>query len=244
MLSRRNMIRFIKRPLNWLLLSLAVVSTAAIFLGHENPFARIVLCAHVPCPHFSNSHAWEKIAYDLGIGSIVSLLFYWLVVMLPESAKRRRIRDSFALHFRQFKEDVIATILTVTDGSYEYGFHQELVDQTKFREYFKQKGEGGNERWYAFYNNMTASQLQEILMHLEVLRTEILFTMAAVDIEDKEVLEFMKRFSANILRYRSTPLEYASMKSFSNFIWEIFAGFSLVTGYMQRDYFVAVIDDL
>jgi hypothetical protein len=68
--------------------------------------------------------------------------------------------------------------------------------------------------------------------------------MAAVDIDDKEVLEFMKRFSANIIRYRSTTLDYDSMKSFGNFMWEIFAGFSLVTGYMQRDYFRAMINDI
>jgi hypothetical protein len=244
MFSRRKMIRFIERPLTWLLLSLAVISIAAIFVGHENPFARIVLCAHVPCPHFSNSHAWEKIAYDLGIGSIIGLLFYWLVVKLPENAKRRRVRKSFALHFRQFKEDVIATILSVTDGSYEYGFHEELVDQKKFRVYFTQTDDSGNERWYAFYNNMTEANLQELRLHLEVLRSEILFTMAAVDIEDKEVLEFMKRFSANIIRYRSTTIDYDSMKSFGNFMWEIFAGFSLVTGYIQRDYFLAMINDI
>lgn len=238
------MIRFIKRPLNWLLLSLALVSIVAIFLGHENPYARIALCLRVPCPRIADSHAWEKIAYDLGIGSIISLLFYWLVVRLPENAKRRRIRNSFALHFQQFKEDVTATILSVTDGSYEYGFHQELVDQQRFREYFREKDEEGNERWYAFYNNMTEISLQELRLHLEVLRSDILFTMAAVDIDDREVLEFMKRFSANIIRYRSTVLDYDSMKSFGNFMWEILAGENSVTGRMKRDYFLAMIKDI
>ena len=236
--------QFAKRPLNWLLLGLAVVSFAAIFLGHENRFVRATMCAHITCPQVANSHAWEKIAYDLGIGSIISLLFYWLVVRLPENNKRRRIRNSFALHFRQFKEDTIATILGVTDGSYEYGFHQELVDQHRFREYFKQKDEEGNERWYAFYNKMTHANLQELRLHLEVLRSEILFTMAAVDIQDRQVLEFMKRFSANIIRYRSTTLEYDSMKSFGNFMWEILAGENSVTGQMKRDYFLAMINNI
>ena len=132
----------------------------------------------------------------------------------------------------------------VTDGTYRYGFHEELVDQKRFREYFSQTDQGGNERWYAFYNKMTDYYLHELLMHLDVLRSEILFTMASVDIDDKEVLEFMKRFSANIIRYRSTTLEYDSMKSFGNFMWEICAGFSRITGYMQRDYFVAMINDI
>jgi hypothetical protein len=139
---------------------------------------------------------------------------------------------------------VTATILSVTDGSYEYGFHQELVDQQRFREYFREKDEEGNERWYAFYNNMTEISLQELRLHLEVLRSDILFTMAAVDIDDREVLEFMKRFSANIIRYRSTVLDYDSMKSFGNFMWEILAGENSVTGRMKRDYFLAMIKDI
>jgi len=40
---------------------------------------------------------------------------------------------------------------------------------------------------------MTEISLQELRLHLEVLRSEILFTMAAVDIDDREVLEFMSK---------------------------------------------------
>jgi hypothetical protein len=234
--------RFVKRPLNWVLTAIALASVAAILLGQENPVFRMQLCAHVSCVRVLDSHSSEKIAYDLGIGSAVSLFLYWLVVRMPDNAKRRRIRNSFALHYRQFKEDAIATMLMVADGTYTYGFHRELVDQKKFRDYFKQEDEGGNERWYAFYNNMTDFYLNELLTHLEVLRSEILFTMAAVDIDDKEVLQFMKRFSASIVRYRDTTLEYDSMKSFGNFMWKIFAGFSMVSGYMKRDFFEDMIN--
>jgi hypothetical protein len=109
--------RSVKRPLNWFLVIIALVSVAAAFLGQENPFMRVAVCTHVRCPTLANSHAWEKIAHDLGIGGIISLFFYWLVVRLPENAKRRRIRNSFVEHFREFKEDTIATTLMVTDGS-------------------------------------------------------------------------------------------------------------------------------
>jgi hypothetical protein len=113
--------RSVKRPLNWLLLGIALASVAAILLGQENPFVRAVVCVRMPCRALAHSHAWEKIAYDLGIGSIVSLFFYWLVVRLPENAKRRRIRKSFAEHFREFKEDSIATMLMVTDDTFAWG---------------------------------------------------------------------------------------------------------------------------
>jgi hypothetical protein len=233
--------RSVKRPLNWLLFAIAFVSVAAVLLCQENPFVRVAVCTRVPCPTLSHSHAWEKIVYDLGIGSIVSLLFYWLVVRLPDNAKRRRIRNSFAHHFREFKEDAIATMLMVTDGTYEWGFHRELVDQKRFREYFQQQVGRGEDRWDSLHNKMTEYALNELLTQLEVLRGEITFTMAAIDIDDEKVLEFMKRLSATIVKMRATTPDYDSMKSFGNFMYEIFGGFNLVSGYQTRDFFEDMI---
>jgi hypothetical protein len=233
--------RSVKRPLNWLLLGIALVSVAAILLGQENPFARAVICMSVPCPALAHSHAWEKIGYDLGIGSIVSVFFYWLVVRLPENAKRRRIRKSFEEHFREFKEDSIATMLMVTDDTFEWGFQRELVDQKKFRDYFKQEVAPGQDRWDSLHNKITDYYLDELLTHLEILRGEILFVMSAVEIDDNRVLEFLKRLSATIIRMRKTTRDYDSMKGFGNFMWEVFAGWSMVTGYQKCDFFEDMI---
>jgi hypothetical protein len=233
--------RSLKRPLNWVLAAIAVASVTAILLGQENPVFRMQLCAHVSCVRVLNSHSSEKIAYDLGIGSAVSLFLYWLVVRMPENAKRRRIRNSFARHFREFKEDAISTMLMVTDGTFTWGFHRELVDQKKFREYFQQQVGQGEDRWDSLHNKMSEYALNELLTQLEVLRAEVTFTMAAIDIDDKKVLEFMKRLSATIVKMRETTLDYDSMKSFGNFMYEIFGGFNLVSGYQTRDFFEDMI---
>jgi hypothetical protein len=58
--------RSVKRPLNWLLLGIALVSVAAILSGQESPFVRAAVCVQMTCPKVADSHAWEKIAYDLG----------------------------------------------------------------------------------------------------------------------------------------------------------------------------------
>jgi hypothetical protein len=233
--------RSLKRPLNWVLAAIAVASVTAILLGQENPVFRMQICAHVSCVRVLNSHSSEKIAYDLGIGSAVSLFLYWLVVRMPENAKRRRIRNSFARHFREFKEDAISTMLMVTDGTFTWGFHRELVDQKKFREYFQQQVGQGEDRWDSLHNKMSEYALNELLTQLEVLRAEVTFTMAAIDIDDKKVLEFMKRLSATIVKMRETTLDYDSMKSFGNFMYEIFGGFNLVSGYQTRDFFEDMI---
>ena len=233
--------RIVKRPLNWFLLIVALVSVATILLGHENPFARVALCMQLPCPQFPHISAWEKIGYDLGIGSIVSLFFYWLVVRIPENAKRRRIRGSFAKHFREFKEDTIATILRVTDGTFDWGFHRELTDQKRFQEYFKQRVGEGQDRWDFWHNKMTEHDLDELLTHLKILRDEIRFTMSVIDIDDKNVLEFMKRLSATIGKMRRTTRDDDSMNSFGHFMWEVFAGWNIVSGQQKRDIFEDMI---
>jgi hypothetical protein len=129
--------RVFKNPLDLSLIALSILSVAAIFIGHEDDFARRVVCMKLPCLELANAPAWQKIIYDLGIGSLISLIFYGLVVRLPERQKRLRIKRSFANHYRDFKEDCIATILMAADGTFEWGFHKTLVDQNKFREYFR-----------------------------------------------------------------------------------------------------------
>src|SRR5581483_4512507 len=98
------------------------------------------------------------------------------------------------------------------------------VDQKKFREYFKQKISPDQDRWDAVHNKMTEYYLNELLTYLEILRAEISFSMVAIEINDKKALEFLKRLSATIIRTRNTTLDYDSMKSFCNFLWEVFAG--------------------
>jgi hypothetical protein len=234
--------RALESPLNWALAVVAIVSICAIFLGHENPVFRIAICSHVRCPQVAESHAWEKIAYDLGIGSLTSIFFYWLVVRVPENAKRRRIRNSFARHFRRFKEDSIAAMLCVVDGTYMWGFHQELVDQKRFRDYFKESVSPDEDRWDSLHNKMNDYYLNELLTHLEILRAEISFAMAAIDIDDEKAMEFLKRLSATIVWMRNTTLDYDAMKSFGGFLWQVFAGWDPVTGYSERDFFQDMID--
>jgi hypothetical protein len=55
----------------------------------EGPFARDALCSQIKfCPEISNAKAWQKIIYDLAVGALVSLLFYVLVVRVPDYQKR------------------------------------------------------------------------------------------------------------------------------------------------------------
>ena len=78
-----------RRSLDVLLALVAIVSVAAVLLSHEDPFVRIAVCNQTGfCSTFAHAKAWYKVIYDLGIGALVSLAFYVLVVRLPEYQRR------------------------------------------------------------------------------------------------------------------------------------------------------------
>jgi hypothetical protein len=101
---------------------IALVSVAVVLLAHEDPFARIWVCTHIGfCPTFAHAKAGYKIFYDLGIGALVTLAFYFLVVRLPDYERRQRLKRSLELHYRAFRISCIEIMLAVADGKIEGG---------------------------------------------------------------------------------------------------------------------------
>ena len=119
---------------------------------------------------------------------------------------------------------------------------EELLDQKKFKEYFKAKVTLDQDRWDRFCNKLDPYYLKELVKRMEIFRDEISFILNNVDIPSDEPFEFLKRLSAAIYSIRDTSLEYNDTKSFARFLWEIFAGFSFATGYRERDIIQEMID--
>jgi len=178
---------------------------------------------------------WEKLTYDLAVAYLVSLIFYLLVARLPDYERRRRLKKSFERHYQNFREDCVAIMLLVADGTYIWGFHRELVDQDKFREYFKEQVGQGQDRWNAFQNKLTSYYLQQLITKLESFHAEINFVLNNVDIPDDKPFEFMKRLSAASFAMNKTTPSYEDKDTFCGFLWSVFAGWDNVQGYSNRD---------
>ncbi len=237
-------IRILKRPLDLALIGIFLASAAMIVLGQEDPFLRKELLGSPRLPHWLHAGAWRKVLYDLGVGSFLSVVFYGLVVRLPEHRKRERIKRDFAKRYRFFKEDCIAEMLLVADGSFEYGCHETLIDQAKFREYFQESISPSQDRFHAFLNNLQAENLEVLLTQLEILRDEISYVLASTDIGDDSSFDFFKRLSSIIALRRKTTRGYDDTKSFGKFLWEMFAGFSPVSGYRDSDMIEQMIESI
>jgi hypothetical protein len=237
------LVRIIKQPVDIALIVIAVTSTAALFLAHEEPFARDALCAKISfCPTITNAKAWNKIFYDLAAGALVSLIFYVLIVRIPDYHRRQRYKKSFAHQYNNFREDCISLMLGVADGTYEWGKQRELLDQKKFREYFDEWVTRDQTRWHRFLNNLDEYNLKEIVKRMEIFRGEIAFILNNVDISSDKPFGFLKRLSTAIYSMQDKTLGYDDTKSLGNFLWSLFAGFDFITGYRERDIIQDMID--
>jgi hypothetical protein len=234
-------IGILKRPLDLVLIGIFLVSAAVILLGQEDPFLRQNLLGQISFPPWLHSHAWRKVLYDLGVGSFLSVVFYALVVRLPDHRKRQRLKKSLAKRYSDFKEDCIAEMLSAADGAYNADFPETLIDQDKFRAYFQEKVSSSQDRWDALFNNLEASHLKALITQLELLRDEIAFVLASTDISDDKSFEFFKRLSGVIALRKETSLDYDDKNRFTNFLWEIFSGFSFVSGYRKGDLIAEMI---
>jgi hypothetical protein len=233
----------LKRLLDIALTAISVLSVAALFLAHEDPFAREAVCAHTGfCPVMPNAKAWYKIIYDLAVGSLVTVFFYLLVVRLPDYQRRQRLKRSLERHYKAFREDCIEIMLAVADGTYSAEVPETLMKQDKFKEYFTEKVTADRNRWHDFQNNLNEYYLRELLRLMEIFRVELTFVLNNTDIPKDEPFEFLKRLSAAIYSMKDVTLGYDESKPLASFLWNVFAGWDLITGYRKEDVVKKMID--
>ncbi len=94
----------------------------------------------------------------------------------------------------------------VSDGTFEWGFHRELTDQAKFKEYFEQPVGQGQDRWDAFQNKLDEYNLEALILKMEILRDEVTFALNNIDISDERPFVFLKRLSHALFSMRNTTI--------------------------------------
>lgn len=183
-----------------------------------------------------DSEGYGNVAHSLSLGFVISALFYFLVVYLPEFNRRKMIHDALKSQYIEFKLSCISTFLIISD-SQEYENREELLNLSEFRRYFKNNNKNGENRWDAVANSLQSNEfyLKEIIYNLRMLNEEIRYTRNVVNLNNPEVFDFLNRLSKSIVRMELTEREYDDINSFCGFLWSIFTGWSWVEGYSESD---------
>jgi len=191
------------------------------------------------------------IATNLLAGGLVSFLFYYLVVYLPEVRKKSIIKSNLQKMYKMIKTDILWAIV---DASKEGGRHDlipsvEFVESLTSPSAFKSSFESGDEAdegFYAFENQMMheTPEFRQIIQRLTMLSKQIEFVLHNYSIDDQEVFDFFKRLELLLMSLPANGAGYVESEALCRFIWEVFAGWSGIEGYIGYDPIQKMINDL
>lgn len=186
-------------------------------------------------PWLSQFSTGNQITFDVTVGIIVSLVLYVLVVWLPERSKRRRVRRNLELQYDSFKEECIRVFLLALGGGHNEEQIRHLKDRHEFRRFFEEPHSPGQNRWHAVLNGLDDYKVKSLVVELEILMTEVHFTLNTIDIDDPEAFAFLKRLSQVLYRSKLWTPEYDDVKRLSGFMWSVHTGWNIIDGYTDRD---------
>ncbi|MGL6160351.1 hypothetical protein [Microbulbifer sp.] len=186
---------------------------------------------------------YTSIIHSICIGFVLSAIFYFVVVYLPESRRKKIICSAFAEQYNQFRSNCISTFLILSD-SQEYQQRENLLDKGEFQRYFKNNNTAGKNRWDEVANSIQRNEfyLREIVYELRIFNEEIKYIRNTIYLGDSDVFNFLNLFSQSIHRYELTQPEYDEIKSFCGFLWSLFTGWNFVDGYENRDYIEKMVE--
>jgi hypothetical protein len=235
----------IHRILDALLALVLAVSLTLMAVANEEALARDELCQSLNlCFASANPKFWNKIIYDISVGTVLSVIFYALLVKTPEGIKRRRMRRGLERHYNTFKRSCLAVIVLVVNGSYNSESLELLLDKATFRQHFQRDPETKASKWDTFLNNVSEEDIREILIHVELLREEITYVMNNTDIENDDALEFLKWLGSHAHWLKDSSPSYDGVTRLSGFLWSALSGWNGSNGYRQPDVIEAFISKI
>lgn len=208
--------------------------------------------------HFYTAVASQKwwadsfaVLTNLLAGGLVSFLFYFLVVVIPERRRRGIVKANLLQIYRNIKEDMLASVVqaSIKGGRTDLsGYHEEIIElmsPVAFKEAFSH-GREADEGFYAFENQMKydTDEYRRIVLNLEMLAKQIEFLLHNYSIDDQGLFNFFKRLEIVLRRLQTNGPGYDEAKPLCRFIWEIYAGWNWDDEYTGKDRVEEMISSL
>lgn len=173
----------------------------------------------------------NTIGFNLCIGFLTSVFFWWLVVYRPDVQRRRLLRASLTSRYRDFKHNTIQQIVWCCGMSLATDEIDALRNQQQFQKEF-------HGRWDEVANALQGEpdRLKAILLELELLSQEMQYVLNNLPVQDVQVHGMFKRLSEHVYRLRNDDtFTNDQVKYVCQFLWTILAGWSFVDGYRKED---------
>lgn len=191
------------------------------------------------------------IATNLLAGGLVSFLFYFLVVHIPEQRKKSLIKANLLKTYLGIKKDILWSVVHASrkggrkDLTPSFDAIDRLMTPQEFKRTFE-NGTQGDEGFYAFENQMTddTHEFRQIVLSLTMLSTQVEFVLNNYSLEDQESFDLFKRLELILMALRVNGPGYEESKPLCRFIWEIYAGWNWLEGDIGHDRIQKAITDI
>ena len=189
-------------------------------------------------------HTGNSIIFNLSIGCLISMFFWYLLVFIPNKKHELIIKNNLSHQYQSFKENTINILLRASKSNSNPDQVKNLLDHNTFKSYFDAND---SKHWYAALNGMQEDKdfLHDILIEMELLEEETRYTLNNIKIDDQEVFKFFKRLSKNIFLLKNSKVySYDQTKYLGNFLYCILAQWSIISGQLQEDIYQKMIDKI
>ena len=186
----------------------------------------------------------NPIVFNLSASYIASVILWVLAVWLPERRRRAILKTNLRNHYKLFREEVVQILLrAAADGSHAIDLElpKKLSEPASFREYFSRNQ---NQYWYDAMNGLQSHPevLQDLLLEIDLLSSEVASAVAKVEFDDSEPLAFFKRLTHHVARLKGASVySYDQVKYLGNFVWEVLALWSIIDGQRKDDIIESMI---
>lgn len=221
---------FVRSPLLWFLLTLIATAIAIVvrfaILGSADEDLIVA----------------TSIFLDFLLAVIVSFVFYFLVVFLPEKQRKSILKNQISSTYKDLKRSILQEIVhgSIIAGRKDLNHSTELVDRLldlrEFRKEFS-KGREATEGYYAFSNHLNhdSPQFQEIMLNLKQMNTQIVFLLNHYNFDDPELFEFFKRLELHLLRLERVTPDHDGSGPLLRFLYDVCSGWNFIAGYQDED---------
>ncbi len=190
---------------------------------------------------------FNNIFLQLVLSLIAAFIFWAVSIYLPEKNRKNILKNTFKIHFKEFKRNAISLFLSeVQDSSYNLEDIEKLLNFKNFREFFKEEHKEGETNWDAIVNAFEQNEIfrKDLFIEMNILRDEVLFVLNNVKIKDENIFQFLKRLSQAVYRSQGSSIDHEESKVIFQLLWSIFTGWSFVEGYSEEDIFEKMVNEI
>ena len=191
------------------------------------------------------------VATNLLAGGIVSFLFYYLVIYYPERRKKAILKKTLAAMYKNIKHDILFQVVFASikggrnDLTTYFDEIEKLMQPAAFKAAFGD-GREATEGFYAFANQMheETPEFRNIVLSWRMLSKQIEFVLHNYSIDDQQLFDTFKGLELTLMRLQTIEPGYNEAKTLCWFIWENFAGWSFIDGYIGYDRIERAIESI